>query len=149
MPSGTWHNFFCSIPEWKGEFFKLFGVSLLFFSAVNILCISKFTVSGATNWATLTWNSLVTNFFIREWFSGLKKFPEEENYLDILKEAFRMFHGDEAGFQIKPNPKSVKLIVPTEIDDVFMAKRKNGFSNRSCEFFCVRRSAPPILCIPI
>ena len=73
----------------------------------------------------------------------------EENYLDILKEAFRMFHGDEAGFQIKPNPKSVKLIVPTEIDDVFMAKRKNGFSNRSCEFFCVRRSAPPILCIPI
>ena len=136
-------------PRMKGWIFQTVRREFVVFSAVYILCISKFTVSGATNWATLTWNSLVTNFFIREWFSGLKKFPEEENYLDILKEAFRMFHGDEAGFQIKPNPKSVKLIVPTEIDDVFMAKRKNGFSNRSCEFFCVRRSAPPILCIPI
>ena len=37
-----------------------------------------------------------------------------------------MFNGDEAGFQLEPNPKSVKLIVPTGIDDVFMVKRKNG-----------------------
>ena len=36
-----------------------------------------------------------------------------------------MFNGDEAGFQLEPNPKSVKLIVPTGIDDVFMVKQKN------------------------
>ena len=37
-----------------------------------------------------------------------------------------MFNGDEAGFQLEPNPKNVKLIVLTGIDDVFMVKRKNG-----------------------
>jgi hypothetical protein len=68
----------------------------------------------------------VTEEFIRDWFKGLVKFLLSQKALDILKQPLRFFNGDEVGFQLEPQPKSVKLIVPKGIDDVFMVKHKSS-----------------------
>jgi hypothetical protein len=50
----------------------------------------------------------------------------DEKCADILQQPSRLFNGDELGIQLEPNSKSIKLLVPKGIDDVFIAKRKNS-----------------------
>ncbi len=68
----------------------------------------------------------VTEEGIRDWFKGLISFLKSEKALDILKQPLRIFNGDEVGFQLEPQPKSVKLIVPKGIEDVFIVKHRSS-----------------------
>ena len=65
----------------------------------------------------------VTEEGIRDWFKGLISFLESEKALDILKQPLRIFNGNEVGFQLEPHqPKSVKLIMPKGVEDVFFCE---------------------------
>jgi hypothetical protein len=68
----------------------------------------------------------VTEGELKDWFTGLESFLEDENCPEILQQPSRLFNADEIGIQLEPNPKSVKLLVPKGIDDVFIVKRRNS-----------------------
>lgn len=68
----------------------------------------------------------MTEDAIRNWFTGLVSFLEDENCPEILEQPFRLFNGDEIGIQLEINPKSVKLLMPKGIEDVFIVKRRNS-----------------------
>ena len=68
----------------------------------------------------------MTEEAIKNLFTVMVSFLEDENCPEILQQPSRLFNADEIGIQLEPNPKSVKLLVPKGIDDVFIVKRRNS-----------------------
>lgn len=92
----------------------------------------------------------MTEKAIRDWFSGLKTFLCEQGCESILEDPSRIFNADEAAFQLEPNPKSVKLVVPKGIEDVFLARKKNGKRSVTimASFGATGESVPPFFVFP-
>lgn len=68
-----------------------------------------------------TARAIVTEEYIRKWFSDFLEFLTKTNNLDILEDPNRIYNGDETSFQICP--KSGKVIGPKGWKNIYDVKR--------------------------
>lgn len=69
---------------------------------------------------------------IRKWFTGIYKYLEDENMINILQDPKRIFNGDETGFSLCPKTKTVLAARGTK--DVYEVATGNAKENITVMF---------------
>lgn len=90
----------------------------------------------------------VTEEKLREWFSQVKSYLEENNLISVLERPESIFNGDETGVQLCP--KSGRLLGPRKernFYEISSGKEKEAITVL-CSFSAAGASLPPMIMFP-